>query len=165
MTYQLFFNILVSPWSKWSPPVELVYIIVKNNRVAVPTAGTWAHLYERDCSIRITDRLHYGLWRHQVCNAVSGCCGNVLCGDLVLKGVEQVLSPMLLIAVFNDSPQGLRPWHLFPTEVSPRYVNMMQALAHLFQFRCNFVECWQNYGVADSIICLCHHLCIEYIYI
>ncbi len=42
---------------------------------------------------------------------------------------------------------------------------MMQALAHLFQIRCHFVESWQNYGVADSITCLCHHLCIEYIYI
>ncbi len=28
---------------------------------------------------------------------------------------------------------------------------MMQAFAHLFQFRCHFVESWQNYGVADSI--------------
>ncbi len=28
---------------------------------------------------------------------------------------------------------------------------MMQAFAHLFQFRCRFVESWQNYGVADSI--------------
>lgn len=31
---------------------------------------------------------------------------------LVLKGVQQVLAPMLLVAVLHDGPQRLRPRHL-----------------------------------------------------
>ncbi len=42
---------------------------------------------------------------------------------------------------------------------------MMQALAHLFQIRCNFVESWQNYGVADSITCVITYIQNIYIYI
>lgn len=38
-------------------------------------------------------------------------CSLLLC-LLILKRVEQVFTPMLLVAVLHDSPQSLGPWHL-----------------------------------------------------
>lgn len=85
--------------------------------LAHPTCAmtSCTHLYKRDGSIRVTDCLNNCLWRHQVCDAVCGCCSNLLRYDLlVFKRVEQVLSSMLLVAILNNCPQGLRPWHLLP---------------------------------------------------
>lgn len=75
------------------------------------------HLDERHGSVWVVDGLHYGLRRHQVGNAL--CRGQVVLRRrrggrdlLVLKGVEQVLAAVLLVAVLDDGPQGLSPGHL-----------------------------------------------------
>lgn len=46
--------------------------------------------------------------------AVRG--GGLLLRLLVLKGVEQVFTPVLLVAVLHDGPQRLGPRHLQQSE-------------------------------------------------
>lgn len=75
------------------------------------------YLYERHGSVGVVDGLHHRLRGHQVGDALRR--GQVVLrrgrggGDLlVLEGVQQVLTPMLLVAVLDDSPQCLSPGHL-----------------------------------------------------
>lgn len=64
------------------------------------------YLDERNCSIRVVDSLNDGLWGHKVSDAL---CGGYL---LVFKSIQQILTAMLLVAVFHNGPQCLCPRHL-----------------------------------------------------
>lgn len=76
------------------------------------------HLDERHGSVGVVDGLHHGLRGYQVGDALRR--GQVVLRRhrggrdlLVLKGVEQVLAAVLLVAVLDDGPQGLSPGHLW----------------------------------------------------
>lgn len=71
--------------------------------------GGCSHLDEGHGAVGVAEGLYHGLGGHQVGDAVRG---RGLRGLLVLEGVEQVLAPVLLVAVLHDGPQGLGPGHL-----------------------------------------------------
>lgn len=71
--------------------------------------GCSSHLDEGHGAVGVAEGLYHGLGGHQVGDAVRG---RGLRGLLVLEGVEQVLAPVLLVAVLHDGPQGLGPGHL-----------------------------------------------------
>lgn len=71
--------------------------------------GSSSHLDEGHGAVGVAEGLYHGLGGHQVGDAVRG---RGLRGLLVLEGVEQVLAPVLLVAVLHDGPQGLGPGHL-----------------------------------------------------
>lgn len=71
--------------------------------------GGSSHLDEGHGAVGVAEGLYHGLGGHQVGDAVRG---RGLRGLLVLEGVEQVLTPVLLVAVLHDGPQGLGPGHL-----------------------------------------------------
>ena len=66
-------------------------------------------LNERDGAIRIAEGLDHGLGRYQMRYTV--CRRGRLC-LLILKGIQQVLAPMLLVAVLHNSAEGLSPGDL-----------------------------------------------------
>ena len=75
------------------------------------------HLDEGDCAVGVVDRLHHGLRGDQVRDvALGGGHVVVLQGSrrhlVVLEGVQQVLTPVLAVAVLHNGAQCLRPRHL-----------------------------------------------------
>lgn len=70
----------------------------------------FTHLDEGHGAIRVTEGLYHCLRRHQV--RYTMCGRSLLLCLLILKRVEQVFTPMLLVAVLHDSPQRLGPRHL-----------------------------------------------------